>query len=91
MTQLLPRTEPELGTALEVHHTTCTLDCPDTCSLAVTVTLGADGRGRISDIDAGPGNALTDGWICAKVKKHPWSAPAQRVLGSSVKPPGTRP
>jgi anaerobic selenocysteine-containing dehydrogenase len=53
-----------------VHHTACTLDCPDTCSLAVTVTLDAEGRGRITDIDAGPGNALTDGWICAKVKKH---------------------
>jgi anaerobic selenocysteine-containing dehydrogenase len=48
-----------------VHATTCTLDCPDTCSLAVTVTDGV-----ITDIDAGPGNPLTDGWICAKVKKH---------------------
>ncbi|MEX1105959.1 MAG: molybdopterin-dependent oxidoreductase [Ilumatobacteraceae bacterium] len=48
-----------------VHHTACTLDCPDTCSLAVTVI-----DGRIERIDAAPGNALTDGWICAKVKRH---------------------
>jgi anaerobic selenocysteine-containing dehydrogenase len=50
---------------VEVRHTTCTLDCPDTCSLAVTLTDGV-----ITDIDAAPGNPLTDGWICAKVKRH---------------------
>ena len=54
---------------LRVVHTACTLDCPDACSLAVTVT-----DGRITDIDASPDNALTDGWICAKVKRH-----AQRI------------
>jgi anaerobic selenocysteine-containing dehydrogenase len=54
----------------EVLHTTCTLDCPDTCSLAVTVEAGADGSRRIVDIDAAPGNPLTDGWICAKVRQH---------------------
>jgi anaerobic selenocysteine-containing dehydrogenase len=57
MTSLLPN--------VEVRHTTCTLDCPDTCSLAVTVT-----DGRITNVDAAPGNPLTDGWICAKVKRH---------------------
>lgn len=62
MTQLLP--------AREVVHTTCTLDCPDACSLAVTVELGEAGTRRIVDIDAAPGNPLTDGWICAKVKRH---------------------
>ena len=62
MTQLLP--------AREVVTTACTLDCPDTCSLAVTVEVAADGGRRIVDIDAAPGNPLTDGWICAKVKRH---------------------
>jgi len=52
-----------------VIHTACTLDCPDACSLAVTVT-----NGRITDVDASPVNPFTDGWICAKVKRH-----AQRV------------
>ena len=52
-----------------VIHTACTLDCPDACSLAVTVT-----DGRITDVDASPDNPFTDGWICAKVKRH-----AQRV------------
>jgi anaerobic selenocysteine-containing dehydrogenase len=50
-------------------HTACTLDCPDVCSLAVTV---ADGR--MTKIDAAPENPVTDGWICAKVRRH-----AQRV------------
>ncbi len=52
-----------------VVHTACTLDCPDACSLAVTVS-----DGRITHIDAAPENPLTDGWICAKVRRH-----AQRV------------
>lgn len=49
--------------------TACPLDCPDTCSLEVTVT-----EGRITGIDAAPvsdqANPLTDGWICKKVKHH---------------------
>jgi anaerobic selenocysteine-containing dehydrogenase len=54
-----------LDSRTRVVHTACTLDCPDACSLAVTVT-----DGRITDVDAAPGNPLTDGWICAKVKRH---------------------
>lgn len=51
--------------------TACPLDCPDTCAIDVTVV-----DGRIERIDAAPGNSITDGWICAKVRKH-----AQRVHG----------
>ncbi|MBP9054169.1 MAG: molybdopterin-dependent oxidoreductase, partial [Ilumatobacteraceae bacterium] len=60
-------------TTRSVVHTACTLDCPDACSLAVTVTMTSEGR-RITDIDASPDSTFTDGWICAKVKRH-----AQRV------------
>jgi anaerobic selenocysteine-containing dehydrogenase len=56
-----------------VVHTACTLDCPDACSLAVTVTTAVDGP-RITKIEASPVNPFTDDWICAKVKRH-----AQRV------------
>jgi anaerobic selenocysteine-containing dehydrogenase len=45
--------------------TACPLDCPDTCSLSVTVE-----GGRLVGVDAGPGNPLTDGFICQKVKHH---------------------
>ncbi len=48
-----------------VLHTACTLDCPDACSLAVTID-----DGRITNVDASPDNPLTGGWICAKVKRY---------------------
>jgi anaerobic selenocysteine-containing dehydrogenase len=54
-----------------VTRTACPLDCPDACTLEVTVE-----GGRITAIDAGPGNPLTDGYICQKVKHH-----ARRVYG----------
>ncbi len=47
------------------HVSACPLDCPDTCSLTVSVT-----DGRITKVDAAPGNPLTDGFICQKVKHH---------------------
>jgi len=51
--------------------TACPLDCPDSCSLDVTVV-----DGRITKVDAAPGNPLTEGYICQKVKRH-----AERVHG----------
>ncbi len=54
---------------MSVHRTACPLDCPDTCSLDVTVE-----DGRLVAVDAAPkgeGNPLTAGWICQKVKFHP--------------------
>jgi anaerobic selenocysteine-containing dehydrogenase len=47
------------------HVTACPLDCPDACSLTVTVT-----DGRLTEVDAAAGNPLTDGYICQKVKRH---------------------
>jgi anaerobic selenocysteine-containing dehydrogenase len=46
----------------------CPLDCPDACSLEVTVE-----DGRIVRVDGATGpdaNPFTDGWICKKVKGH---------------------
>lgn len=67
-----PTTEP---TGTQVRHTACPLDCPDACSLEVTVSAG-----RITTIDAVPAgeaaNPLTDGWICRKVRRM-----AHRVHG----------
>jgi anaerobic selenocysteine-containing dehydrogenase len=45
-------------------QTACPLDCPDSCSLAVTVE-----RGRIVSIDAGAQAPTTDGYICGKVRR----------------------
>ena len=49
---------------METLSTICTMDCPDACSLDVTV---ADGR--IQEIAAGSGNPNTNGFICDKVRR----------------------
>src|SRR5215471_12659770 len=51
--------------------TVCPLDCPDACSLEVTIQ-----EGRISAIDGTTANPVTDGYICAKVRRFP-----ERVYG----------
>ncbi|CAN5671379.1 molybdopterin oxidoreductase family protein [soil metagenome] len=52
-------------------RTACPLDCPDSCSLDVTVE-----RGRIVKIDGSHENPATKGYICAKVRRFP-----ERVYG----------
>ncbi len=47
-----------------VHSTVCPLDCPDTCTLAVTVE--AD---RVIKIAPGDDDPITRGFICSKVSK----------------------
>ncbi len=53
-------------------RTACPLDCPDGCTLEVTVL-----EGRLTKVDAAPmdpedptTNPLTQGFICKKVKRH---------------------
>lgn len=52
-------------------ETVCPLDCPDSCSLDVTVQ-----EGRITQVDGSPLNTITNGYICAKVRRFP-----ERVYG----------
>ena len=55
-----------LGHMSQVLTTACPLDCPDSCSLSVTID-----EGRIVKIDADTGpsaNPFTQGYICQKVK-----------------------
>jgi anaerobic selenocysteine-containing dehydrogenase len=59
-------------TAEHVVDTVCPLDCPDACSLHVTLQ-----DGRITTIDGSPHNAVTNGYICAKVRRF-----TERVYGS---------
>ena len=54
-----------LGSSAVEVDTACPLDCPDACSLAVTVR-----RGRVVKIDGSRKNPVTDGFICAKVRKY---------------------
>src|SRR2546430_4243599 len=59
-----PAREPVLGGPASVVETACPLDCPDACSLAVTVQYG-----KVRTIDGSRKNPVTDGYICAKVRK----------------------
>src|SRR5262245_51607656 len=56
-----------------VVDTACPLDCPDSCSLAVTVS-----KGKVIEIDGSALNAPTAGYICAKVRKF-----GDRVYGDT--------
>src|SRR5437870_585809 len=56
--------EPSLGGPASIVETACPLDCPDACSLAVTVQ-----HGKVITIDGSHRNPVTGGYICAKVRK----------------------
>src|SRR2546425_9563523 len=62
---------PVLGGPASIVETACPLDCPDACSLAVTVQ-----HGKVIEIDGSHKNPVTEGFICAKVRKF-----GQRVYG----------
>ena len=63
--------EPVLRGPVSVVETACPLDCPDACSLAVTVQ-----HGKVISLDGSKKNPVTDGFICAKVRKF-----GERVYG----------
>jgi anaerobic selenocysteine-containing dehydrogenase len=56
--------EPILGGPASVVDSACPLDCPDACSLSVTVQ-----HGKIIKIDGSSKQPVTGGYICAKVRK----------------------
>lgn len=68
---LNPKAGAPLGGPISVVETACPLDCPDACSLAVTVQMG-----RVLSIDGTEKNPVTNGYICAKVRKF-----GERVYG----------
>jgi anaerobic selenocysteine-containing dehydrogenase len=49
-----------------ITESVCPLDCPDTCSLSVTVE-----EGRVTRVDGSRRHPLTAGFICAKVRRYP--------------------
>ncbi|MCC7415835.1 MAG: molybdopterin-dependent oxidoreductase [Acidobacteria bacterium] len=58
-----PARESDHGPS-SVIATSCPLDCPDACSLAVTVR-----RGKVVNVDGSARNPVTGGFICAKVRR----------------------
>jgi anaerobic selenocysteine-containing dehydrogenase len=51
---------------IETRTSACPLDCPDGCSLDVTIR-----DGRVASVDGNHANPLTDGFICGKVRHFP--------------------
>jgi anaerobic selenocysteine-containing dehydrogenase len=65
----------------EILTSACPLDCPDLCSLEVTV----DG-GKVTKVDGGQRGPITDGFICGKVRHLPQHLyGADRVLSPLVR------
>jgi anaerobic selenocysteine-containing dehydrogenase len=56
-----------------VLETACPLDCPDSCSLSVTVDAG-----KVTKVDGSRTNPVTAGYICAKVRRF-----GERVHGDA--------
>lgn len=66
---------------LTIHQSVCPLDCPDTCSLEVTVQ-----GGRVLKVDGSRLNRVTDGYICGKVRHFPELVHgADRVLQPAIR------
>ncbi|HYM25310.1 MAG TPA: molybdopterin-dependent oxidoreductase, partial [Vicinamibacterales bacterium] len=59
-----PAKQAVLGGPASTVETACPLDCPDACTLNVTVQ-----HGKVITIDGGDVNPVTGGYICAKVRK----------------------
>src|SRR5258705_3771534 len=49
----------------EVRRTVCALDCPDACSMLVTVE-----DGRATQLRGDPDHPVTRGFLCAKVSRY---------------------
>src|SRR5258706_4292378 len=62
---------PVLRGPASIVETACPLDCPDACTLAVTVQ-----HGKVIALNGSHKNPVTNGYICAKVRKFD-----QRVYG----------
>jgi anaerobic selenocysteine-containing dehydrogenase len=50
---------------LEIRHSVCSLDCPDTCSVLVTVE-----DGRATKLRGNPAHPVTRGFLCGKVAQY---------------------
>lgn len=58
-----PKISPPRSWGRSIVPTACPLDCPDSCSLSVTVE-----RGKLVKLDGSTAAPSTDGYICGKVR-----------------------
>jgi anaerobic selenocysteine-containing dehydrogenase len=77
----MAKLKPPMSWGVSTVETACTLDCPDSCSLAVSVE-----KGRVTKIDGANAQATTKGYICNKVRHFD-----ERVYGPDrLRFPGVR-
>jgi anaerobic selenocysteine-containing dehydrogenase len=77
----MPRTAAPETWGRSTVRTACPLDCPDACTLDVTVE-----NGRVQKIDGGDDNPVTRNFICAKVRRFDERVYGEdRVLYPSVR------
>src|SRR5258707_397805 len=77
----MARTAPPETWGHSTVRTACPLDCPDACTLDVTVE-----NGRVQKIDGGDDNPVTRNFICAKVRRFDERVYGEdRVLYPSVR------
>ena len=77
----MPRTAAPETWGRSTVRTACPLDCPDACTLDVTVQ-----NGRVQKIDGGDDNPVTRNFICAKVRRFDERVYGEdRVLYPSVR------
>ncbi len=50
-------------------HAVCSLDCPDSCGVLVTVATAVDGTERAIKLQGDPAHPVTRGFLCGKVAK----------------------
>lgn len=62
---------PAVAPPASTVETVCPLDCPDACTLSITLR-----GGLIAKIDGSTANDVTRGYICAKVRRF-----GQRIYG----------
>ena len=66
---------------MPVVESACPLDCPDACSLEVEVE-----NGRVLSVGGSRRNTVTDGYICAKVRRFPEHMyGADRILSPGIR------
>ena len=56
--------------ATRVVHAVCSLDCPDSCGVLVTVANTADGGERAVKVAGDPAHPVTRGFLCGKVARY---------------------
>src|SRR3984893_6659091 len=61
----------EVLAGTRVVHAVCSHDCPDSCSVLVTVQVGVNGQpDRAVKVQGDPAHPVTRGFLCGKVAKY---------------------